>query len=141
CRPAAAARPTGERWAASRAAARTWDRTGCGRSREQDGREPLAAIDGQRVGEAQRLEELEQLLARRRLVPVAVELDHGEQLVDRLLALAARPVGEREVEADLEVLRVGRGLGLEITDRPCVLGLLGEVDRGLHGGDLGVALV
>src|SRR5688572_5214238 len=71
------------------------------RSGEQDGRQPLAAVDGERIGEAQRLEELQELLARRRLVPVAVELDHGKQLVDRLLLLAARPVGEREVEPRL----------------------------------------
>src|SRR6185312_2697129 len=62
-------------------------------SREQDVRKALAA------GEAQRLEELEELLARRRLVPVAVCFDHGEQLVDRLLLLAAGPIGHGEVEA------------------------------------------
>src|SRR6478736_4995282 len=70
-------------------------------SREQDGREALAAGDRERIGEAERLEELQQLLARRRLVPVAVELDHGEQLVDRLLLLAAGPIGQGEVEARL----------------------------------------
>src|SRR6478609_5552744 len=58
-------------------------------SGKQNRRQPLATVDRQRIGEAQRLEELQQLRARRCLVPVAVGLDHGEQLVDRLLLLAA----------------------------------------------------
>src|SRR6476660_2655643 len=87
-------------------------------SREQDGREALAAGDRERIGEAERLEELQQLLARRALVPGAVCLDHVEQLVDRLLLLVAGPVGHRKVEAALEVLGIGRGLGLQLADRP-----------------------
>src|SRR5205085_11723106 len=117
CRRAAAARPTAGRSAASRAAARRRDRTGCADSREQDGRQPLAAGDRERIGEAQRLEELQQLLACRALVPGAVCLEHVEQLVDRLLLLAAGPIGHREVETALEVLGIGRGLGLQLADR------------------------
>src|SRR5262249_50840471 len=83
-------------------------------SGEQDGREPLASVDGKRIGEAQRLEELQELLAGRLLVPFAVELDHGKQLVDRLLALLLSPVGQGQVEARLEVLGIGGRLGLEV---------------------------
>src|SRR6185437_8630771 len=137
---AAATRPTRGRSAASRGAARNWDRTCCVCSREQDGREALAARDRERIGEAERLEELEQLLARRRLVPVAVELDHGEQLVDRLLLLLAGPVGHGEVEPRLEVLRVLLGLGLELADRTGGLGRFGEIELCLHRDDVGVAL-
>src|SRR5882724_8939446 len=74
------------------------------RSGEQDGRQPLAAVDGERIGEAQRLEELQKLLAGGFLVPLAVGLDHGEQLVDRFLALVVRPIGHREIETGLHVL-------------------------------------
>src|SRR5690349_10267998 len=77
------------------------------RSGEQDGRQPLAAIDGERIGEAQRLEELQELLAGGVLVPLAVGLDHGEQLVDRFLALVAGPISHGEVEPRLHVFGIG----------------------------------
>src|SRR5215218_10024010 len=86
------------------------------RSGEQDGRQPLAAVDGERVGEAQRLEELQKLMAGGLLVPLAIGLDHGEQLVDRFLALVAGPVGHGKVEPRLHVLGVGGGLGLQVVD-------------------------
>src|SRR5476651_953644 len=92
------------------------------RSREQDGREPLAAVDRQRIGEAKGLEELKQLLARGTFVPGAVELDHGEQFVDRFLLLAAGPIGHGEIETRLEILRIGGGLGLQLVDRARFLG-------------------
>src|SRR5512139_2337214 len=66
------------------------------RSGEQQRRQPLAAGGGERVGKAQRLEELQELLAGGLLVPLAVGLDHGEQLVDGFLALVVRPVGHGE---------------------------------------------
>src|SRR6267378_4209137 len=110
-------------------------------SGKQDGRQPLAAVDGQRIGKAQRLEELQELRAGGLFVPLAVGLDHGKQLVDRFLALVAGPIGEGEVEARLEVLGISRRLGLELAERARRLGLLGKIDRRLDGDDVGVGLV
>src|SRR5215208_8091840 len=55
-------------------------------SREENRRQPLASLDGRLVGAAPRLEELQQLLARAVIVPLAIALDDFEQLVGRLSA-------------------------------------------------------
>src|SRR5207237_10868643 len=51
--------------------------------------QPPPRAQGQRVGRPHRLEEFDQLLARRLLVPFAVAPEQGQQLVARGLALAA----------------------------------------------------
>src|SRR5271165_6977582 len=57
-------------------------------SREQDRGEALARLHRQRIGRPHRLEQLDQLLARGLLVPVAIGLDDLQQVIDRRLALA-----------------------------------------------------
>src|SRR5439155_16737352 len=53
------------------------------------GREPTPAAQGQRIGRPHRLEEFDELLARRLLVPFAVALEEAQELIDRRLAIAA----------------------------------------------------
>ena len=53
---------------------------------------------GQRIGRPHRLEEFDELLARGLLVPLAIALEQGQQLVDRRLALAAAEEGGGELE-------------------------------------------
>src|ERR1700687_4255781 len=57
-------------------------------SREHQGRQPAPRAQGQGVGRAHDLEELDELAPRRLLVPLAVALEEGQQFVDRGLALA-----------------------------------------------------
>jgi hypothetical protein len=101
-------------------------------------RQPLASIDRRLVGAAPRFEELHQLLARAVIVPLAVALDDFEQLVGRLGAIALGVKRGREVESRLMVERVCGDLLLQLGHRTDCLGLLGEVDRGLHRLDGGV---
>jgi len=56
--------------------------------REQDRRQPLAPVNGGLIGRAPRLEELHQLLARAVVVPFAIAFDDGDQMIQRLFALA-----------------------------------------------------
>src|SRR3569833_316970 len=56
--------------------------------RKQNRRQLLAAFDRRRIGEAPGLEELDELLARAVLVPLAIAADNLEQLLRRFLALA-----------------------------------------------------
>src|SRR5579863_5597518 len=66
-------------------------------SGEHQRREPAPRALRQGVGRAHRLEELDELLARRLLVPLAVALEEGEHLVDRGLALAAAEERRRQL--------------------------------------------
>src|SRR6266851_4453417 len=72
--------------------------------REQERRQATARRQGQRLGRPHRLEELDELLARRLLVPLAVALDEVEQLVDRRLALADGAA--REASGGVDILRL-----------------------------------
>src|SRR5215475_4776571 len=53
------------------------------RLREQHRRQPFAPVDGCLVGRTPGLEELDQLLARAVVVPLAVALDDLDEVVDR----------------------------------------------------------
>src|SRR4051794_40561718 len=77
-------------------------------SRKQDGRQPLAALDGGLVGRSPGFEELHQLLARAVLIPFAVALDDFKKLRGGLGALAGGIERDREIEARLVVQRIGR---------------------------------
>src|SRR5690348_13387457 len=74
--------------------------------REEQGGEAPPCAEGERIGRAHDLEELDELLARALLVPAAGALDDLEQLLDRRLALARGEKCRGEVEACLVVLRV-----------------------------------
>src|SRR5437016_1377289 len=56
-------------------------------SRKHQRRQPPPGAQGQRVGRAHHLEELDELFARRLLVPFAVALEQRQQFVDRRFAL------------------------------------------------------
>src|SRR3954471_20754225 len=86
-------------------------------SRKQDGRQPLAALDGSLVGRTPGFEELHQLLARAVLVPFAVALDDFQKLRGSLGALAGGIQRDREIEARLMVQRVGGDLLFEFGER------------------------
>ncbi len=58
--------------------------------RKQNRRQPLAAVQRGFVGRTPGLEELHQLLAGAVLVPFAVALDDGEQMIGRLGAFCRR---------------------------------------------------
>src|SRR5665213_2823662 len=82
-------------------------------SGEEDRGEPLARSDAQRIAEADRREEFEQLLARRLVVPGAVAPDAVEQMVDGLFALAGGEERRSQIEPRLMVLGIGRQPHLE----------------------------
>src|SRR6476659_2454761 len=105
--------------------------------REQNRRQPLSSIDGRFVDAAPRLEELHELLARAVIVPLAVALDDFEQLVGRFSAVALGVERGRQIESRLMVERVCGDLLFQLGHRTARLGLLGEVDRGLHRPDGG----
>src|SRR4051794_30122199 len=83
-------------------------------SRKQDGRQPLAALDGSFVGRAPGFEELHQLLARAVLIPFAVALDDLQKLRGSLGALAGGIERDREIEARLVVQWIGGDLLFEV---------------------------
>src|SRR5271156_398311 len=72
-------------------------------SAEHEGGQPPPAGNRQRMGRAQGLEELHQLLARRLVVPGPVPLEYLQQLVDCRFLLAGRIEGHGEIEAGLMV--------------------------------------
>src|SRR5947209_19236530 len=55
-------------------------------SREHQRGQPPPRAQGQRIGRPHHLEELDELLSRRLLVPFAVALEERQELVDRRLA-------------------------------------------------------
>src|ERR1700759_3705957 len=102
-------------------------------SGEQDRRQPLAPLDGGLIRPAPRLEKLHQLLARTVVVPLAIALDDSEQLLGRFAPIARRVQRRRKIEARLVIERVRGDFLLQLADRADRFGLLGQIDRGLHG--------
>src|SRR5438132_6639838 len=94
------------------------------------GGEPPPATQGQRIGRPHRLEEFDELLARRLLVPLAVALEEAQKLIDRRLAVAAAEEGGGELEARFVIVGVCRQPGAQLA-RPGhrFLALLGELER------------
>ena len=90
------------------------------------------------VGRAPGLEELHQLLAGAVLVPGTVLADDGEQMVHRLLALAAGAERHGEIEAGLMVERVGGDLRFKLLHVAERAGGFLQLDGGAHGGDRAV---
>src|SRR4051794_30170792 len=88
-----------------------------GTLREQDGREPFAAIDCRFIGRAPGLEELNELLAPAVVVPFTVALDDLDEVIDRLLAAAMTGEREREIEPCLVIERIGGDFLLQIGNR------------------------
>src|SRR5215831_1605619 len=98
-----------------------------------------AAAQGQRVRWAHHLEELEQLPAGGLLVPFAITLEQGEQLVDRGLPVPAPEQRCSELETRLMVVRALRQARPQLAGRSDrLLRLLGELESGAGCGDLGV---
>src|SRR5665213_1058048 len=111
-------------------------------SREHQRGEAAPRRHGQRVGRSHDLEELDELLARRLLVPGAVPAVEGQQLVDALFALAGAEERRREFEPRLMVVAVGGESGTELVGLAHRLHrLLGKLQRRVRGGDLDMAEV
>src|SRR4029077_1487351 len=104
-------------------------------------RKLLAALDGGFIGRTPGIEKLDELLAGAVVVPFAVALDDGEQLLERVGAAALAVEGERQIEARLVVERIGGDLLLELADRAERLGLLGKLEGGGGRCDAGVILL
>src|SRR4051812_64321 len=68
------------------------------KSRKQNRRQFLAALDRRRIGKAPGFEELDELLARAVVVPFAVAPDDLEQMLRGVLALAFGIQRDREIE-------------------------------------------
>src|ERR1700720_4631343 len=104
------------------------------------GGEPTPAAQGQRIGRPHRLEEFDELLACRLLVPLAVALEQTQEFIDRRLAIAAAEECRGEFEARLVIVRVRRQPGAQLA-RPGhrFLRLLGELERRTRRGDLDVS--
>src|SRR5215831_13746172 len=99
--------------------------------REQQRGEAPPCRERQRIGRPHRLEELDELLAPRLLVPIAVALDELQKLVDRLLALARGEKRRREFRSRLVVPRILREASPQLVGRARRLGAgLGELERG-----------
>src|SRR6185503_15793253 len=103
-------------------------------SAEESRGEATALLPGPGILEADRFEQLEQPLARRALVPLAVAPDAVEQLVGGGVAIAARGENAGELVARLQIVRVGGDPRLE---RRGVAGGgdLGERQGGAGAGD------
>src|SRR6516165_12422057 len=99
--------------------------------------EPPSAAQRQGIGWPHRLEEFDELLAGRLLVPLPIALEQGQQLVDRGLALPAAEEGRGELEARLMIVRVRRQAKAQLA-RPGhrLLRLLGEIERRARRSDL-----
>ena len=97
-------------------------------SREEHRRQLAPPGEGRLVGRAPGLEELEQLLACRLLVPITVLAEDFKEPVGCRLAVAARIEGEGEVEAGLVVGRVCRRPWPRARRYRRVGGLGGEID-------------
>src|SRR5262245_11310480 len=76
-------------------------------SAEQDRREPPPLRAGPRVLEPDRLEQLQQPLARGAFVPLAVALDGLQQLVGGAVAVAARGEDPGKLVARLQIVGIG----------------------------------
>src|SRR5467141_3616493 len=104
------------------------------------GGEPSPASQGQRIGRPHRLEEFDELLACRLLVPLAVALEQTQEFIDRRLAIAAAEECGGELETRLVIIGIGRQPGAQLA-RPGhrLLRLLGELERRTRRADLGVS--
>src|SRR5947209_16832548 len=86
-------------------------------SREQNRRQPLAAVDGRLVRRPPSLEELHELLARAVILPLAIAPDDLDEVVDRLRPAALAVQRHREVEPRLMVEWIVCDLLLEVSER------------------------
>src|SRR5918996_3795638 len=105
-------------------------------SGEQDRGQLATAGDRRRMVGAERLEELDQLLTRRLVLPFSVSAHDSEQLVDRGFDLAAQEQARGAIEAGGVIVRIGlqtRAQGLGIGERA---GLLGQAEGGARAVDL-----
>src|SRR6266851_2115028 len=110
-------------------------------SREHQGRQPAPGAQGQRVGRAHDLEEFDELAPRCLLIPVAVALEQGQQLVDRRLALAGAKQRGRQLDPRFVIVRVLLEPGAQLAERAHrLLRLLGEFERRARRRYLGVLL-
>src|SRR5262249_20627947 len=108
-------------------------------SRKEDGGEPAARRNRERIRRSHRLEELEKLLARGLLVPGAVLADDLQELVDPGLALARGEERPGKLLARLEILGIALDAGLEVAEGALGLGAgLRELERRAGGHDLGM---
>src|SRR5215207_3530154 len=110
-------------------------------SGEQHRRQPPPPEHRQVVGRPPGLEELDELLARRLVVPGALAPDDVDQRIDRLLAAAPGVERKGEVEAGLMVERVRLEPALELAGVAERRRLLGELDRGAGADDRRVVLL
>src|SRR5215203_2600156 len=88
------------------------------RSGEQHRGQPPPPEKRHLIGRPPRLEELDELLAGAVVVPIAVAPHDLDELVDRLLALAASVEREREIEAGLMVERIRLDSALKLAGVP-----------------------
>src|SRR6516165_6584407 len=102
--------------------------------------EPPSAAQSQRIGWPHGLEEFDELLARSLLVPLAIALEQGQQLVDCGLPLAAAKECGGELEARLVIIGVRRQASAQFA-RPGhrLVSLFGKLERRASRGDLGVS--
>src|SRR3954470_12443526 len=112
-----------------------------GSSGEQHRRQPPPPEHRHVVGRSPGLEKLDELLARRLVVPGALAPDDVDQRIDRLLAAAAGVERQGEVEAGLMVERVRLEPALELAGVAEGRGLLSELDRGAGADDRRVVLL
>src|SRR4051812_14091293 len=131
-------------WARGKSRAPASGKTGTRRSAdkisaEQDGGEAAALRPGPGILDADRFEQLEQPLARRALVPLAVARDAVEQLVRCAVAVAARRQDAGKLVARLEIVRIRCDPRLE-RGRIARGRNLGERQRRAGAGDCGVLL-
>src|SRR5208337_2985895 len=108
---------------------------------EPDRRQLPPRGDRRRVHQTPSLEQLQQLLARRLVVPRSVPPDDLDELVGRALAIALGRQREGEIEARLVVVRIGRNRLLERREVADALGLLGHAQRRPCGRDRGVLVL
>src|SRR5271170_5910328 len=103
--------------------------------REQDRRQPPAALDRGLVGRTPGLEKLHELLSRAVVVPFTVALDDADQLLQRVEPLALAVERQRKIEPRLMVERIGGDFLLQLGYRPEILCLFGKLERRAGGKD------
>src|SRR5688572_27463689 len=103
--------------------------TGC--SGEEERGEPAALCRRPGILQADHLEQLQQPLARRRIVPFAVARHDLEQLVGGAVTVAARHQYAGKLEAGLVIVGIGGDSRVERTGVDIRFGDLGEIDRRL----------
>jgi len=81
---------------------------------------------------------LNELLAGSVVVPFAVALDDGDQMVERILTAALAVERHRQIEAGLMVERLAATFCSSSVTGPTVLAWFGEFERGARGGHRGV---